>query len=61
MTQKEEIFKRIKKTGKLSNADAVYIEKHYWDFKIPMFKKRVKIWKYSREWADRIKNYFIGL
>ena len=43
MTQKEKLFKRIKKTGKLSNADARYIETHHWEFEnIPVFKKRTE-------------------
>ena len=37
-----EIFKRIRETGKISNDDANYIENHYWDFQMPMFKKRRK-------------------
>ena len=47
MTQEEirkaEILKRIGETGNLNNEDTTYIQNHYWDFKIPMFKKRVKI------------------
>ena len=47
MTQEEirkaEILNRIGETKELSEDDAKYIMNHYWDFKIPMFKKRVKI------------------
>ena len=35
-----EIFKRIGKTGKISNDDAEYIRRHYWDFQIPMFVRK---------------------
>lgn len=34
------LLKRIGKTGKISNDDAEYIRKHYWDFKIPMFVRK---------------------
>ena len=34
------IFKRIKETGKLSIEDSKYIKDHYWDFQIPMFKRK---------------------
>ena len=42
MRKINEIFKRIKETGKLSNDDAEYIRNHYWDFQMPMFKKKVR-------------------
>ena len=35
-----EIFKRIKETGKLSLSDTKYIIDHYWDFQIPMFVRK---------------------
>ena len=38
-----EIFKRIGKTGKISNDDAEYIRRHYWDFQIPMFVRKKRI------------------
>jgi hypothetical protein len=38
--KKTEILNRIGETNKLSSEDATYIEKHYWDFKIPAFKRK---------------------
>ena len=35
-----EIFKRIKETGKLSISDTKYIIDHYWDFQMPMFVRK---------------------
>ena len=42
MQKINEIFKRIKETGKLSVDDAIYIENHYWDFQMPAFKRRCR-------------------
>lgn len=53
--KRTEILKRIGDTKELNKDDAKYIMNHYWDFKMPMFKRKKKI---SEKELDHIIEHY---